>query len=251
MNKISSMIIIPIILFFVYGLTTSAGIKPVLYNLFYYYIFFASGALFYYFWLKHKKLKNKNIPLVYYIVTTTVLIWVGITGWFFSPFFYLVYILAIALAFIFSIETTILYVVTLSFLYLYFFGKIDIYLDTLMILSFVVIIPVIYYLERQYLALKQSQKQILILQETDDKKGEVVKNILHNKVDKFATELRQPINDIRQIALFTGKINNKKEIEKNLKKVAGLGDTILTSIDRFEKQTTGRQIINKSKLTTK
>jgi hypothetical protein len=245
MKKITSFLIIPTITLFVFGLTNTPEIKPLVYRIFIFYLFFTASSVGYYIWIEHKRIRSNNIYIVFYIIMMTVLFWVGLSGWFFSPFFYLVYILSIAMAFIFSTFTSFSFLIVLSFLYFNNYSDIDLFLDLLMLMSFLLVIPVTYYLKRQYLYLKQKRKQILILEEATVKTDSSVDKILANKVNRFATNIRQPVNDIRQIALHIKTVKNQREVNTSLKKMADLGEKIIKDINAFEKKTTGERVIHK------
>ena len=246
MRKNYSAIIIPTIILFVYGLTSNMELKQYVHYLFRFYLFFSSGALIYFFWLKQKKIKTATIPLIFYIITTTVLFWVGLTGWFFSPFFYFAYILGIVLAFIFSVRTTITYIGSLCLLFFYTAPQDDWFLNILILTSFAVIIPITHVLQRTYLSLKQQEKKILILEdEIKNYENNSLNRFLANKVDRFAIELRQPSADIRQLADYTRNIKDRNKIRHNLNKISRLGEELINKINHFEKQTTGKKVVHK------
>lgn len=247
MKKIHPAIIIPTITFFVFGLTSNWQLRQMVFYIFHFYVFFSIIGIVYYFWIRHHKLSSKTTPLVFYIVITTLLFWVGFTGWFYSPFFYLVYILAIILAFIFSVRSTFSFILTLSFLFIYFNPEIDLFTAFLILISFFIILPITYYLQRSYLILKQQQKKILILENEKIKKKDPISQFLKNKVDKLTVEIRQPVSDIKHLAKYSRKLKDKKKLNKNLKKIADLSNNIFFQINKFETKTTGKRLIKTKK----
>jgi len=107
-------------------------------------------------------LKKKNIALVHstkfhYLLIVTVLFLVGVTGWYFSPFFFTLYLLAIMLSFVFSSFVSCLFAITLAVLFSFNVGEVDLAYDILVILSFLTVIPLSYYLRKEYVKLKNQQ----------------------------------------------------------------------------------------------
>lgn len=78
-----------------------------------------------------------------------ILLLVGSTGWILSPFFYLLYLLAILFSFFFSTTTALVFIATIIALLTLSIGEIDVLYTVLVEISFLTVIPVIYYFKKQ------------------------------------------------------------------------------------------------------
>ncbi len=167
------------------------------------------------------------------------------TGWYFSPFFNWLYLLAIAMSFLYDPEISAIFVLVLVGLFLPNIGAIDIMLDMLFIASLVFIIPLTYFLRREYLKLKENEKKILILEKEREHYKDKVEEVLANKMIRFAVELREPINDIKQIAYFmeeTGHLDKAKN-----EKIIKLAERSINELRQFEETTTGKKNVKTPK----
>ena len=185
--------------------------------------------------------------LNYFVVSVSlfVLFLVGMTGWYFSPFFNWLYLLAIAMSFLYDPEISAIFVLVLVGLFLPNIGAIDVMLDMLFIASLVFIIPLTYFLRREYLKLKENEKKILILEKERAHYKDKVEEVLSNKMIRFAVELREPINDIKQIAYFMEE-NGHLDKEKNAK-IIKLAERSINELKKFEEDTTGKKNVKTPK----
>lgn len=229
----------------VFLLTTFTGTSTIVNSMFLLYIAIAFfGSL--YFPVARKNIRNKTVLSTYMlIIFVAMLFWVGVTGWFFSPFFYLLYLLAIVLSFILSPFATLLFVITLVGLFSPNIGSIDVTLDFITIMSLFSIVPITYYLQKEYLYLRQQEKKVLILEEETQDLRNKVDEVLRNRVIKFAVNVRQPVNDMKQMAIFA-QTEGKEKIHTALKKIAKLGDESLSLIEDFEVSVTGKKLVHTS-----
>jgi hypothetical protein len=108
--------------------------------------------------------KKYQQSLFTYSVMMVLLLSVGITGWFFSPLFYWLYLAAITLSFLFSPLISSLFVATLVIVFIPNIGSIDTTWDILTLVSLLLVIPLAYFLREEYLHLKENEKKILILE---------------------------------------------------------------------------------------
>ena len=91
------------------------------------------------------------------------LILLGITGWFNSPFLTYAYILILALSFLFHYSVSIIFILIFLAIFLFKGETTNIYYSFLSIISYLVLIPLSYFIRRKYLYLSQAEKKILIL----------------------------------------------------------------------------------------
>ncbi len=187
--------------------------------------------------------RRNNIILLTYTVTVFILLLVGTTGWYFSPFFNWIYLLAIALAFLFHPNVSTLFIIVLLALFLPNVGSIDTVLDMLLLMSLAAIIPLTYFLRNEYLRLKENEKKILVLEQEKAHFKDTLEEVLANKVTKFAVDLREPVNDIKQLAYFNKNTKTAKDIESSRKKIIDLAEKALDLLKTFEEKTTGKKLV--------
>ncbi len=236
-------VIIVLVTFGVFLLTTLPITRPVTNSLFLFYIAVALFGSMYY-PIARKTIRSNHVLSLYKIaIFVAILMWVGVTGWFFSPFFYMLYLLAIILAFIMSPFATFLFVTTLVGLFAPNIGSIDVTLDLITVLSLFSVVPVTYFLQKEYLHLRQQEKKVLILEEETSELRNKVDEVLRNRVIKFAVNVRQPVNDMKQMANYA-QTEGKDKMETALKKIVRLGEESLNLIEDFEVSVTGKKLVH-------
>lgn len=175
-----------------------------------------------------------------YLLTATVLLVVAATGWFFSPFFFTLYLLALILAFEFESSVSIGFIAVLAGLFSMNVGEVDVAYDFLVILSLIAFIPVTFYLRKEFLKLKEAEKKILVLRTASSTQPlRIVEDILLNKIHSFAANMRQPVNDIKQLTHHILKHEAKSEREKLSERVIACSEEALRMLKKFEDETTG------------
>lgn len=182
-----------------------------------------------------------------FVMMGTLLFLVGATGWFFSPFFFTLYLLAIVLSFIASLGVSLGFVLTLVVLFSFNIGEVDLTYDFLVVLSLLTTIPLSLYLRKEYLRLKENQKAILVLEQKKHYES-TLEAILANKINNFAVNLRQPINDIRLLAERLSKARKREEINKNIERISISSKEALHLLKSFEGETTGKELLSSPNL---
>ncbi len=175
-----------------------------------------------------------------YLTLITILFLVGATGWFFSPFFFSLYLSVILLAFIFPLNVSISFALTLVALFAFNIGDVDLAYDFLIVLSLVTTIPLSIYLRKEYLKLKESEKEILILKKQEEFYKTKVEEVLSNTITNFSANLKQPLNVIKQLIYRFPKIKSKKDQEKYVERIRNSSEEVLRSLKKFELETTGK-----------
>lgn len=232
----------------VYALTVIPLASIVVSSYFLVYIFVATAGIMFWPFARHT-LQNDLMRRIYFLtVFVALLLWIGVTGWFVSPFFYFLYLMAIVLGFVYSSFATFLFVLVLVGIFLPNVGSIDFTVDIVTLLSLSSVVPLTYYLQKEYLHLKQAEKKILILEEYRKAPRNRVDEVLTNKISRFSVDLRQPINDIRQVALHAMKAKKPEKVWEAFHKVTVLGREALDQIEEFEVKTTGKKLIHTSHL---
>lgn len=197
------------------------------------------------------RLHGKLLKILLFTFITAILLWVGNTGWFLSPFFYLLYIVAISVAFLFSTSVTFSFVLVLIAILLPNLSDIQSRFDLVTVFSLLLIIPLSYFLSHVYLQLKEKEKKILILEHEKKEYKSKVDELLGNRITKIGAELREPINDIKQLALYYPNLSSKKEREKYRERIVNSSEKALHLIDTFELETTGRAVLRSTKNSSK
>lgn len=193
-------------------------------------------------------LKNSN--LAYYLIVVTIMLVVGATGWFFSPFFFTLYLLGIFLSFIFSMGTSIAFVLVLVGLFSFNIGEVDPTYDFLVVLSLLTIIPLSFYLRKQYLKHQEEEKEILVLKQ-HQKFDSTVEEVLSNKINNFAVNLRQPINDLKLLGyrlkkLAASQSSRKQDLDVYSERIIIASEEALSMLRNFEEGTTGKKLLRTS-----
>lgn len=180
-----------------------------------------------------------------YLAVTTVLFLIGSTGWFFSPFFFALYLSVIALSFSVSLSVALAFAVTLVTIFAFNIGEVDPTYDFLVVLSLLTTIPLTIYLRKRYLKMQQAQKEILILKQEKQAYIDKVDEVLSNVMTNFAVNLKQPINDIKQMAYRMNKLSRQKE-EQYRQRIISASDEALNNLNHFEEEATGHKLLTNS-----
>lgn len=111
-------------------------------------------------------------------------------------------------------------------------------------LSLLSVVPLTYFIQKEYLQLKQAERKVLILEEETGEIRNKVDALLVNKVVKMAVDLKQPINDMRQLAMLASTKTEGAAAKRTLHKIIVLGRESLDQIEDFEENVTGRKLIH-------
>lgn len=191
---------------------------------------------------------KKRDSVFFYLLTTFILFLVGATGWFFSPFFFTLYLTAIMMAFVFPPIISVGFVLALVGLFSFNIGEVDLSYDLLVVLSLLFTIPLSLYLRKEYLRLREKEKEILVLKE--DKKegkgqyGASIENILANKINNLTVNMEQPLNDIKGIAYLMGKHHASGETKKQIDRIITSSEEGLQMLKTFEKDVTSANLLS-------
>lgn len=247
MKSKKAAVVVAAVTLLVYFLTSSPATRPLVNSLFILYIFVAGAGIMYWPFAREALKDDLLQSLYFFAIFSSMLFWIGVTGWFFSPFFYLLYLLAIMISFMFSPFTTFIFVIVLLGLFSPNIGSIDLTIDIVTMVSLFSVVPLTYFLQKEYLQLKQAEKKVLILEEQSRELKNKVDEVLMNKVVKFAVDVRQPVNDMRQLAMVALKSQKVDKAREALKKIADLGEKSLDQIESFEEAVTGKKLVHTRK----
>lgn len=186
---------------------------------------------------------SRTFKIIVFALVTGVLLWVSNTGWFLSPFVYLLYIAGISLGFLFSPSVALSFVLLLIAVLLPSLGGVNNKIDLTGAISLLMVIPLSYFLRREYVKRIEREKKILVLQEEHKKFEDTVEEVLSNKVIKMAVNIREPINDIQQIALYAKK-HSVPEKAKDFHTIVMASRRALSLLKDFEENTTGKKLVS-------
>ncbi len=195
-------------------------------------------------WISKQGNKVLDKSMFYYLITTAVLLLVATTGWFFSPFYFLLYLVGIMLAFVFEPLVSTVFIGILVIFFSFDIGEVDVVYDFLVVLSLVPVIPLSYYLRGEYLTLKEAAKEIMVLE--DEQAGDLgaVESLLSNRVNKMAAELRESISDIKHIAQHMEEQSDEPELQKHTESIIVSARKALDLLNEFEEDATGKKVIS-------
>jgi len=201
-------------------------------------------AIFCVYWF----LPIKRPALTVLLATLLVLSLISATGWFFSPFFFALYLTAIGLGFIYTPSIAISF--TLSLILLFTFsmtGERPTY-DFLTLLSLLSVIPITIVLRKSFLLVQQQKKGILILEGENSGTGITsLDNILSNRINNIGATLRQPITYMKQAVslLMTGKLS-QEEVDEIMPRMQKSTEELFTLVKEFERETTKNKFLVKT-----
>lgn len=208
-------------------------------------VFFALaiGSLFY-----HRASRGIRV----WLWLTASLILVGLSGWFYSPFFYALYLLIVALGFLYTAGVAIAFTITLFFITAFVGAaskEIKTANDFLALVSFLSVIPIVIALRRSYLLVQQEKRGILILESERGKSGITsLEDILSNRVNRIGILLRQPVTYLKQgLALLEGGRLTRKELPEVLRRMRKATEELFTLVKEFERGTTKNVLLSREK----
>lgn len=186
--------------------------------------------------------------LVVMVWILAVLALVGSSGWFFSPFFFMLYLAAIALGFIYLPSVAITFTIGLLLIFASSIGEVSPTHDFLILLSLLSVIPITIILRRMFLLVQQEGKSILILESDEKNDAETALDaVLTNHVNRVAIIMRQPITYIRQgLALLKDNELSRDEYPEVIRRMSRAADELFTLIKEFESETTKNVLITRT-----
>ncbi len=190
--------------------------------------------------------EQRTFRILIFAVVSAILLWVGTTGWFLSPFFYLLYLAAISLAFLFNTSVAFSFILVLVAILLPQISGVKAQVDIVSLLSLILVVPLAYFLRREYVKRIEKEKKILVLEKEHTVLQTKVEEILSNKVVNLGAQLREPINDIRQIALYAEKNGRPRDIKDFDKIIISTGKAF-DVLKSFEEETTGKILVRNPK----
>lgn len=181
--------------------------------------------------------------------TLVVLLLVGSTGWFFSPFFFALYLLGIALGFVYTPGVAVAFTLALITLFAFSIGEVSPTYDFLTLLSLLSVIPITMGLRRSFLVVQQEKKGILILEPEGESTSGITSldAILRNQVNRVGVLLRQPLTYVKEgLALLAeGKLTDP-EYRETLPRMRHAVEGLFTIVKEFESGTTKNALVGRA-----
>lgn len=190
--------------------------------------------------------KNEKLALVKTSINSVIiLLLVGGTGWFLSPFFFLLYLLPIYLGFLYVPSVAFGFLSALLIIFASSVGEVDVSFDMMTLLSLLLVIPLVIYLRKRFLILRQTDKDILILQEDSGiKDTDTIAILLANRVTNLGVTIRQPLSFIKQAAMVLLEEDlSPKEATEYLKRIKSTAIESLKDIKDFEGDTSANEVL--------
>ena len=174
-----------------------------------------------------------------------ILLIVGGTGWFLSPFFFLLYLLPMYLGFLYVPVVSFGFLAALLLIFTSSVGEVDLAFDVMTLLSLLIAVPLIIYLRKKYLVLRQSTKDILILQDdTGIKDADTITKLLSNRVTNLGVTVRQPLTFIKQAAtLLLDHDLTAHEAATYIKRIKTTAAETLDHVRKFEGDTSSNEVL--------
>lgn len=179
--------------------------------------------------------------------TLLVLSLVGSTGWFFSPFFFALYLLGIGLGFLYAPAVAVAFTLALIVMFASSIGEVSPTADFLTLLSLFSVIPITILLRKSFLLVQQEKKGILILESDSPETGITsLDAILANRVNRLGILLRQPVTYVRQgLALLEeGKLSDQ-EYQETLPRMIRAAEDAFTLVKEFESGATKNVLVGR------
>ena len=186
--------------------------------------------------------KSNVVPFLW---TLLVLSLVGSTGWFYSPFFFALYLAAIGLGFIYTPSVAVGFTVALIVMFFYSIGEVNPLSDFLVLVSLLSVIPITIVLRKSFLLVQQQQKGILILETATKGSGITsLDAVLENKINFIGVTLRQPITYLKQgLAMLADNSLTDEEFVDTLTRMRKSTEDLSTFVKEFERGTTNNAFL--------
>ncbi len=192
-------------------------------------------------WYVHREEETDALAnrVFFSVVIFMLLILVQNTGWFFSPLLFVLYLATIAIVLLYSFWSGMFFLVGICVLFLSYIDHSTPWYDYVRILAFFTALPLSVLFSSEFLRLKESERQILILrQQTDEYLGEL-ERLRKNRLVWNDVLLRQSLATARNFALYWDSNSSglPPKLQRDLKRMTKKLDEALTDIKKFEEKT--------------
>jgi hypothetical protein len=190
--------------------------------------------------IEYTREKNELLNRIFFsMVVFMMLILVQNTGWFYSPFLFVLFLTTVACVLLYSFWAGAFFLGSISVLFLSYVDRTTPWYDYVRILSFFTALPLSVVFSSEFLRLKQNDKKILILEEESAvNKGEL-ERLRRNRLIWNDVLLRQSLATARNFVLYWDGNSSglPPKLQRDLKRTARKLDEALENIKKFEKKT--------------
>lgn len=191
-------------------------------------------------YVHEQKEKDPLLNRVFFgVVIFMLLLLVQNTGWFFSPLIFLLYLATIAVVLLYSFWAGGFFLIGIGVLFFSYIDRSTPWYDYVRIASFFTALPLAALFSAEFLRLKESEKEILILRkQTDTYQGEL-ERLRKNKLVWNDVLLRQSLATARNFALYWDSNSSglPPKLARDLKRMVKKLDETLADIKKFEENT--------------
>lgn len=173
------------------------------------------------------------------VVVLTILFLVQNTGWFYSPLLFLLYLATLVTILLYSFWAGAFFLVSISVLFLSYIDRSTPWYDYVRIASFFTALPLSVVFSAEFLRLKESEKQILILKKESIQYKNELERLKRNRLVWNDVLLRQSLATARNFALYWDSNNSglPPKLQRDLKRIGKKLDEALSDIKKFEEKT--------------
>lgn len=183
--------------------------------------------------------KENNLILnrgFFFLLLTLLLLLVQSTGWFYSPILFVLYLAAIALCLLYSFSVGGLFLLAIMALFVPFIDHTTTVYDYIRMGAFFTAIPLSVVFSREFLKLKEGEKQILVLQDETARYKSELERLHQNKLVWNDVLLRQSLATARNFAYYwdSNSAGLPPKLQRDLKRMTKRLDDALSDIKKFE-----------------
>ena len=191
-------------------------------------------------YVHEQKEKDQLLNRVFFaIVLFMLLLLVQNTGWFFSPLIFVLYLATIAVILLYSVWSGAFFLLAICVLFFSYIDRNTPWYDYIRIASFFTALPLSVVFSAEFLRLKESEKEILILRKQADTYQGELERLRKNKLVWNDVLLRQSLATARNFALYWDSNSNglPPKLARDLKRMVKKLDEALADIKKFEEKT--------------
>ncbi|MGH9857799.1 MAG: hypothetical protein ACRD4B_08145, partial [Acidobacteriota bacterium] len=125
-------------------------------------------------------------------------------------------------------------------------GEVDIAFDLMTLLSLLLVVPHVIYLRKKFLILRQTSKDILILeQDSGIKDTNTISKLLANRITNLGVTMRQPLTFIKQATtlLLQSDHLSPAEVVETMQRIRTTATETLEMVRKFEGETSANEVL--------
>lgn len=161
------------------------------------------------------------------------------TGWFYSPLLFLLFLAVVVTVLLYSFWAGAFFLVSLTVLFLSYVDQTTPWYDYLRIAAFFTALPLSVVFSSEFLRLKESEREILVLRRESTETKDELERLRRNRLIWNDVLLRQSLATARNFALYWDSNSSglPPKLQRDLKRMTKKLDEALENIKKFEKKT--------------